>query len=237
MNFLGWVCYNVPMDEILFKPPKRKQGELRALIVANATSRAPLRWQDFSEKHKIKRGTVYSKLRDLRARGILSPARLFEPPVDNATGLGLPHDPIHTKMTPFNHQNPPRGLGANLTEMLSNLDARDPEHRRQILALIAANSTDGNKMGAVAKLEEFDNKAGNRIGPPEPQSDEQYAERLGRMIYAAGPHRTQLAINFAAKLKEAEIAPTPEAPLGPDGHENGPSTGHGPESSPSAPIS
>jgi hypothetical protein len=210
------------------KATKARIPELEKLVLNNANSPSPVSWRQLALDEGVALNTILRIVKAYRQINRIPGSfvsRTWRPPKT----IVVPAAPTEPKNGKFD-------LSEAILTLLGTGDAQDPLIRRKMLALIAAHSTDNNRLGAISKLEELDRMSGARIGPPEPQTDEEYAARLGLILYAAGPERTQMAINWAAKHKEDEIAKAATDSVGSSGHEDGPPEGHGPGPGESSPI-
>jgi hypothetical protein len=198
----------------------RRGPEIDAAIIANDTSLTPRSRNELAKQLGISPITLSNHVKALRMAN------------------RIPHYRTRPEVpTPEQRSHKAKGTLPK-TDLSGILDAIDhetsltPEQRRRILDQIAIHSTDNVRVVAISKLEDLERMQGTRIGPPEPQTDDEYAARLGRMILAAGPRLTQLAVTWAANHKEDAVEAPAEGNLGPDEHGNGPTSGCGPETGP-----
>ena len=91
--------------------------------------------------------------------------------------------------------------------MLEAAGFADPEVRRKVLSFIVANSSDSNRIRAIAQLEAIESNKGKDICPPEPMTKDQAVSRLSSLMTAVGEEITNEAVKTAFTPK----APKPLA--------------------------
>lgn len=213
---------------------RRKSGELSALVVSEALKPDRMSWDDFAIKHNLSRSTVYTVVKKMKKAGRIPKTRLHQ----QKSTLTKDGKPIWEANLP--QKAAPAAPISELIEALGDSSALNPATRRAILAIIATQSTDTNKISAITKLEELDRQAGNRIGPPPPETEDEYVARLGQILRLAGPEMVQKAVNWAAEHQEASVGPVEgaaEGNLGSSEPENRPTEGCGLGSVPATPES
>ena len=141
---------------------------VKALCLANALMPKPLGPTDLAEKHSVKVGTVMAMNRLLRKQGLI--------PSSDRQVAGAVISPVKRAKRDAEALTPEQLLEGVMT----------PEGRRRVLSSLAKSGAEPVKVSAIRALEEMDRQTGRQVGPGEPSSDEEYVERLGRLIYAAG---------------------------------------------------
>lgn len=213
---------------VAFRSPSPVNTGTTRAIIENAFSPSPIPWGELAHRLGIQNRSLYRRVNQLRKQGRIpkpsGPVTMREirepsivPPPERAL------EPIEVPESPSKPK--PEPIYEKLLAEASAEGPLDAQKRRKILDYLALNAPSAVQVAAIKLAEELERYVGTNLGPPDPQTDDEITERLGRQLLAAGPALTSRALAWAkrqAKLEEEALradSAQQEDPPAPEGGE------------------